>query len=135
MTTKWFIRFLFVGLVLLLLATLASQNAPVNAQATMAATSAGVPPASKMRWDTLSNTTKDGKPFLAPGGVDSAYANDGSYIVIKGTGNFGPATSDPVTGGGEWSTYDANNLPTGKGKFTVTAFVGFYLGPGQLPPP
>lgn len=135
MKAKWFFRFLFVVFVLLLLASLASQNAVVNAQATKAATAPAAPPASKLRWDMLSVTTKDNKPFLAPGGVDSSVANDGSYIAIKGTGTFGPGSSDPVTGGGDWTTYDANNVPTGSGKFTVTAFVSFDWGPGQLPPP
>jgi hypothetical protein len=87
-----------------------------------------------MRWDIIINTIKNGKPFLGPGGIAAASANDGSYITLMGTGTFGPRTSDPVTGGGDWTTYDANNLPTGKGKYTVTAFTGFDWGPGQLPP-
>ena len=111
MKAKWFIRILFVGLVLVLLASLASQNAPVNAQATKAATMAATaaptaPPPSKMRWDIITfSANAAGDSFsVDPGGVFSASANDGSTITYTGTGTFGPKPSDPVTGGGTWAT-------------------------------
>ena len=135
MKGKRFIPFVFVSIAMFVLSAIANQVVPANAQATVAPTAPAAPPASKMRWDTLSVTVKDSKPFLAPGGIDSASANDGSYITIVGNGTFGPGTTDPVTGGGDWATFDANNVPTGKGKFTVTAFNGFDWAPGQLPPP
>ncbi len=141
MTAKWFIRFLFVGLVLVLLASLASQNATVNAQATMAATMAATklaapaaPPASKMRWDITSVAFGDNKQTISAGGVAFASANDGSYIKFTGTGTFGPAVSDPVSGGGDWATWDAGNRPTGSGKYTVAGFAGYDWTPGKPSP-
>jgi len=136
MKAKWFIRFLFVGLVLVLLASLASQNAPVNAQATMAATKAGpaAPPAGKMRWDIISVSVKGDTTTISAGGVAFASANDGSYIKVTGTGTYGPGVTDPVSGGGDWATWDSGNRPTGSGKYTVTGFAGFDWGPGTEPP-
>ena len=141
MKTKWFIRCLSVSIPLLMLVALAlasqgvfaSQGVTVNAQATAAATAAA-PPASKMRWDIISVTTTNGTTTIAAGGIASASANDGSYITIKGTGTYGPGASDPVTGGGDWATFGPGNVPTGSGKYTVTAFAGFDWSPGTEPP-
>jgi hypothetical protein len=125
MKAKWFIQFFFASLMILILAALGSQGATVNAQATKAATMQAAPPAGKMRWDIISFAMKDGKPTISEGGVAVAQANDGSYIVYKGSGTFGPGITDPVTGGGDWATFDAGNRPTGSGKYNVTAFAGF----------
>jgi len=135
MKVNWSIQFVFASLMILALVSFASTGTTVNAQATAAATSAGAPPASKMRWDIISVTTKDNAPVLSAGGVAAASANDGSYIVYTGSGTFGPGVADPVTGGGDWSTFDSGNRPTGNGKYTVTAFAGFDWAPGGPPPP
>src|SRR5260221_3436744 len=121
MTTKRFIPLLVVCLMFLILASFAGHSTSVNAQASTQA----APPAGKMRWDIISFALKDGKNTSVPGGVAVASANDGSYIKLTGTGTYGPGASDPVTGGGDWATYDAGNIPIGSGKYTVTAFVGF----------
>jgi hypothetical protein len=138
MKAKWFVRFFFVSFVLLVLAALASQNATVNAQATKAATMAATgpvaPPASKMRWDIISVAFAENKQTLSAGGVAFASANDGSYIKFTGSGTFGPGVSDPVSGGGDWGTWDAGNRPTGSGKYTVVGFAGFDWAPGKPSP-
>jgi len=131
MKTKSFLAFVSLSRLFLLVTSATARGVTLNAQATAAATA---PAASKMRWDILSVTTTNGTTTIAAGGIASASANDGSYITLKGTGTFGPGVSDPVTGGGDWATFDAGNRPTGSGKYTVTAFAGFDWVPGTEPP-
>src|SRR5262249_43585126 len=130
MKAKWFVQVVLVVIVLLIVGSLSGHRSTVNAQATAAATAPAAPPAGKMRWDIISVTAKDNKQNIDPGGVAFASANDGSYIKFTGTGTYGPGASDPVTGGGDWATWDAGNKPTGGGKYTVTAFAGFDWTPG-----
>jgi|SRR5579864_1445926 len=137
MKTRWFIRLLSASILLLVVSALAlaSQGVAVNAQATAVATSAAPPPPSKMRWDIINFLTNAaGDTFtVAPGGVFSASANDGSTITYTGTGTFGPRPSDPVTGGGTWATTDPSDNPVANGNYTVTGFVSFAWDPTTLP--
>src|SRR5579859_3089768 len=138
MNAKWFTRFLSASIMLLVVTALAlaSQGVAAKAQATAAATAAATaPPPSKMRWDIISfMTNAAGDTFtVAPGGVFSASANDGSTITYTGSGTFGPGPSDPVTGGGTWATSDPSDNPVSNGKYTVTGFVSFVRDPTTLP--
>jgi len=139
MNTRWFNRFFSASVLLLLVAVLAlaSQGVTVNAQATAPATATvPAPPPSKMRWDIVAlgiNAAHD-TVTIAPGGLEAAAANDGSYITYTGTGTFGPSPSDPVTGGGTWATSNPADNPTGSGNYTVTGFVSFVWDPGKLKP-
>ena len=87
----------------------------------------------KIRWDIINNMVEDGKPTLSEGGIAFATAIDGSYIMLKGTGTFGPGNSDPVAGGGDWMTFDVTNLQTAGGKYTVTSLVSWTADKGTLP--
>jgi len=89
--------------------------------------------ATKMRWDIITLTSFT-PPTVKEGGVAFAYANDGSYIKLKGSGTFGPQVTAPVTGGGEWETFNVGNDSTGKGKYTVTGLVGFEVAAGTMRP-
>src|SRR5690606_12690721 len=69
------------------------------------------------------------------GGVAYAYAQDGTYIMLTGSGTF--QTDDPtaVTGGGTWTTFPEHGLkPTGEGTYTVTELISFVEAPGSTPP-
>jgi len=118
---KRFTRFLFISLIILILASLGMSGPTARAAA------------AKMRWDIISLTVKDGKPNLAAGGSDAALANNGTGITLTGSGTFGPGESDPVTGGGEWTTFDLGADPTATGKFTVKKLISFQDAPGTLP--
>jgi hypothetical protein len=87
----------------------------------------------KIRWDIVNNMVVDGKPTGSEGGIAFATAIDGSYIMLKGTGTFGPGKTDPVTGGGDWMTFDVTNLKTASGKYTVTGLVSWTEGSGKEP--
>ncbi len=90
--------------------------------------------AAKIRWDIV-NFTSFSPPTFKDGGATFSWAIDGNYIKLKGSGTFGPGLTDPVTGGGEWETFDVHNMSTGKGKYTVTRLVSWQEAPGTLPPP
>lgn len=90
--------------------------------------------ATKIRWDIV-NFTSFSPPTLKDGGATFSWAIDGNYIKLQGSGTFGPGLTDPVTGGGEWETFDVHNKSTGKGKYTVTRLVSWQEAPGTLPPP
>ncbi len=88
--------------------------------------------AAKIRWDIISLTSFN-PPTIKDGGATFSWAIDGNYIKLKGSGTFGPGLTDPVTGGGEWETFDVHNKSTGKGKYTVTRLVSWQEAPGTLP--
>lgn len=89
--------------------------------------------ASKMRWDII--TLPSFTPLtIKAGGAAFASANDASYIKLTGSGTFGPGVADPVTGSGEWTTFDSGSKATGKGKYTVTGLVSFEPAPGAQRP-
>jgi hypothetical protein len=73
----------------------------------------------KVRWDIV---VADAPGFVA-GGTAAAFANDGSQIVMTGSGTFGPEGSANVTGGGTWTTSDASGTPTESGTYTATGVV------------
>jgi len=91
--------------------------------------------AGHVRWDIISFP---GTPFVvAPGGMASATANDGSHITLTGSGTFvapsgGNGTSNAVSGGGKWTTYSSKGLVTGTGTYEVTGLV--LWEPSSLPP-
>jgi hypothetical protein len=62
-----------------------------------------------------------------------ALANDGSKILVTGSGTFVVGEAERVSGGGTWATFDASGAPAGSGKFQVTSFVKFDLAPGSIP--
>jgi hypothetical protein len=85
---------------------------------------------SKIRWDifSLSGAT------IAPGGVANAFADDNSKITLTGSGTFETTTDSserPVTGGGNWETFDSLGNSTGSGTFTVKRLIRFDLAPGS----
>jgi hypothetical protein len=90
-----------------------------------------------LRWDIASIVGVT----VAPGGVASAFADDGSKITITGSGTFvesrirkGPlaGVSFHVTGGGNWETFDPHGNSTGAGTYTVTLLDRFDPAPGTL---
>ncbi len=88
--------------------------------------------AAHVRWDIFS---EQGGNFL-PGGVGAALANDGSKIVLMGSGTFvapagGGGTSSAATGGGTWQTFSSSNVPTGSGTYEVTGLVRWEEAPGR----
>ena len=82
------------------------------------------------RWDIIS-LVGGGFPGPAnPGGVASALAPDNTKITLTGSGTFvAPAGhnggSNAVTGGGNWTTYNATGVVTGSGTYTVKELVSF----------
>lgn len=94
--------------------------------------------AATYRWDIFQFV--DEEPFMEPfasgeGGVAYAYAQDGTIIMLTGSGTF--QTDDPtaVTGGGTWTTFPSHGLaPTGEGTYTVTELISFVEAPGTIPP-
>lgn len=89
----------------------------------------------RMRWDLVNIDFATGT--VSAGGNASARAIDDSKITLTGTGRFNPhaAVGEPATGGGEWTTYDADGAVTGSGTYRVTRFVSFAPAPGELPLP
>ena len=93
----------------------------------------------KIRWDiiSLSGTT------ISAGGKASSTANDGSEIILTGSGSFvAPASgkgSNAVTGGGTWATIppeaaDTDTAtPTASGTYKVTGLVRFDKSPTTGP--
>lgn len=86
----------------------------------------------KMSWDIVHLDSES--RTLSPGGVAAAGANDGSSIVLTGSGTVGPSASDPVTGGGQWTTFALSGAITGTGAYRVTGLVSFVEAPGTVPP-
>lgn len=94
--------------------------------------------AATYRWDIFQFV--DDEPFMEPflageGGVAYAYAQDGTIMMLTGSGTF--RTDDPtaVTGGGTWATFPEHGLrPTGEGTYTVTELISFVEAPGTIPP-
>jgi len=90
-----------------------------------------------IRWD-IANAADN---IIAPGGVASAFADDGSKITLTGSGTFvesqirkGPLAglSSQVTGGGTWEKFDPHGDSTGAGTYTVTLLDRFDPAPGTL---
>ncbi len=90
--------------------------------------------ANHVRWDIISRNFATGA--ASPGGVAAALANNGSKIVLTGSGTFvapagGDGTSSATTGGGTWETFDASNVSTGSGTYEVTGLVRWEQAPGK----
>jgi hypothetical protein len=86
-----------------------------------------------IRWDIISVTAVDGKPTISEGGAAFTSANDGTYIMLTGTGTFDTGMATAPTGGGNWTTLDVTNAMTGNGAYIVTGLVSWSEGPGTLP--
>src|SRR5689334_16669145 len=83
-----------------------------------------------IRWDIIKVSTVDGKPNIAEGGAAFTSANDGSYIMLTGSGTFDTSMASAPTGGGDWMTFDVTNAMIGNGSYTVSGFVSWSEGPG-----
>ena len=86
--------------------------------------------ATHARWDLISLDTSTAPPTLSPGGIDSAAGAGGIMITFTGSGTFvAPAgdggSSNAVTGGGTWETFDSLGNSTGSGTYQVTELVRF----------
>ncbi|MCD4686569.1 MAG: hypothetical protein K8S97_11600 [Anaerolineae bacterium] len=94
--------------------------------------------ANAYRWDIFQFV--DDEPFIEPfasgeGGVAYAYAQDGTIIMLTGSGTFQLDDPTAVTGGGLWTTFPSHGLaPTGEGTYTVTELISFVEAPGTIPP-
>src|SRR5262249_39767940 len=89
--------------------------------------------AQTVQWNTLSIPSFS--PLtLAPGGVASALAADGSQISVTGEGTFVVEKPTMVTGGGGWLARSPVGALTGFGTFQVTEVLTFTEAPGTLPP-
>src|SRR2546425_3970708 len=103
---------------------------------TLASVSVAFGQAAHVRWDIES--VQGGNSL--PGGVAAALAEDGSKIVLTGSGTFvapagGDGTSSAATGGGTWQTFSSSNVPTGSGTYEVTGLVRWEKGLGRANPP
>lgn len=92
--------------------------------------------AAHVRWDIVTITFATGT--VSPGGFASAVAQDGSHIIITGSGTFvapggGDGTSSATTGGGMWATFTAGGAMTASGTYVVTGLVRWEQAPGTFP--
>src|SRR6266852_781474 len=87
----------------------------------------------RVRWDIV-HFTSFAPPTFEKGGIASAHANDGSTIMLTGSGTFEVGESEEVTGGGMWATFSPNGSPTGSGMYRVRRLIRFDLAPGNLAP-
>jgi hypothetical protein len=76
-----------------------------------------------IRWDIISFNGNFANP-INPGGSASAHAPDGTKITLTGSGTFG-GLAKKVTGGGNWTTYDASGAQSGTGTYKVVSLVNF----------
>src|SRR5258708_25708144 len=84
-----------------------------------------------VRWDIVNFTTFSPPTFQA-GGHAAALANDGSGIMLTGSGKFEVGEHHEVTGGGAWMTLSPSHVETGRGTYRVTGLVRFDLPPGTI---
>jgi hypothetical protein len=95
--------------------------------------------AARVRWDIITLVPFPNPTSVSAGGVASALAQDGSSIVLHGSGTFvapggGPGSSGAVTGGGTWETFAPDGTTsTGSGTYSVTGLVRWDAAPGTLP--
>lgn len=85
----------------------------------------------KVRWDIMHIDFPT--LTISAGGVLSPQAEDMSTITLTGSGTFGVAEDDGVTGGGTWKTFDKSGALTGSGTYEATRLVSFVRAPGTLP--
>ena len=85
----------------------------------------------RVRWDIV-RFTSFAPPTFQAGGVASARANDGSTIMLTGSGTFEVGESDEVTGGGQWATFNPSGTMTGSGRYRVRRLIRFDLAPGTI---
>jgi hypothetical protein len=110
-TTSRFLVTVLVSLAVLL--SMIAAASPVLAQA------------ANIRWDIISIASV---ATGAPGGIASAFANNGSQITITGSGTFiapagGDGTSSATTGGGTFNIHTADGTLRASGTYTVTGLV------------
>jgi hypothetical protein len=85
----------------------------------------------QVRWDIV-HITSFAPPTFEQGGFASAHANDGSTIMLTGSGVFQVGESDEVTGGGQWATFSPTGTMTGSGTYRVRRLIRFELAPGTI---
>jgi hypothetical protein len=86
-----------------------------------------------IRWDIISFNGNFANP-INPGGSASAHSTDGTKITLTGSGTFG-GPSKKVTGGGNWTTYDASGAQSGTGTYKVVSLVSFIVANPQSQTP
>lgn len=104
----------------------------------------------RIQWDIVSVQPAAG--LVAPGGVASAVANEGSKITLTGSGTFSVNTpsftsvasvasgdieadsADAAVSGGNWTTRDPNGNVTGTGTYRVLGPISFIGAPGTPAP-
>jgi len=85
-----------------------------------------------MRWDIVTVVGTE----VNPGGQATASAQDGSKIIMTGSGTFRvDDLSNNVTGGGTWETRNPSGVITGSGTYVVLRTLRFELAPGAFFPP
>lgn len=67
------------------------------------------------------------------GGTATAFADDGSKIILTGGGTF-RIPSGRVGGGGSWQTFDAAGNVIDSGWYRVKSFISWEPAPGLHPP-
>jgi len=97
------------------------------------ATTAGAAEAGDtMRWDIVTVVGTE----VNPRGQATATAQDGSKIIMTGSGTFRvDDLSNNVTGGGTWETRNPSGVITGSGTYVVLRTLRFELAPGAFFPP
>src|SRR2546428_5606556 len=70
----------------------------------------------RVRWDIV-HFTSFAPPTFEKGGFASAHANDGSTIMLTGSGTFEVGEPEEVTGGGKWATFSPSGSMTDSGTY------------------
>lgn len=96
-------------------------------------TAGGEARAQTVQWDLVSITNFN-PVTVAPGGVDSALAADGSQITVTGSGTFVVEKPAMVTGGGVWLTRSPLGGLTGFGTYQVMEVLTFNEAAGMAAP-
>ena len=95
----------------------------------------------RMRWDIISIDFSTTPITISPGGTAFAFANDGSWITLTGSGTFVSLPSSArfsaiaLEGGGTWQTFDPTGASTGSGTYKVLRGPASFQGaPGTQNP-
>jgi len=108
---------------------------PIAALLLLAATTA-IATTQFVRWDIVNLTVVNGIPTISAGGIATAIAEDGSKIILTGSGTFvfpSAIGSTVVNGGGIWKTFSPTGHLTGQGSYVVTNYLNFRFASGFLP--
>jgi hypothetical protein len=128
----------FTGVAVIGLALACEKGSPTSAPAAsrvigISTNEDASPAGQRFRWDIVSIDFSVTPHPVTSGGIASALANDGSKIMLAGSGTFEPGDDEGVTGGGTWHTFDANGTSTGSGTYQLARLVRFAVAPGTPP--